>query len=254
MKIGFFDSGLGGLLILKAVAQQLPQYDYIFYGDTANLPYGDRTDKEIFALTQVGIEYLFAHDCQLVIIACNTASSEALRQLQDMLLIGKYKDRRILGVIIPTVESVLESGVDRIMLFATKRTVASSKYEREFRKFGNNLVVESKALPELVPLIEGGKIDEAQRLLCSEIHQASKLGFDNFILGCTHYCLLKDGARKELGRGGQVFSQDEIIPPKLVLYLLRHPEIASRLTTFGTVQVFLTKQRADYDLLVPVFF
>ena len=253
MKIGFFDSGLGGLLILKAVVKQLPQYDYVFYGDTAHLPYGDKTEGEIFTLTKTGVEYLFEQGCLLVIIACNTASSETLRQLQDTVLVGNYKTRRILGVIIPTIEAVLESEVDKVMLFATKRTVASSKYDREFRKFSRDLVMESKALPRLVPLIEGGKIAEATLLLTMEIQQAREQGLNNLILGCTHYCLLKEGARKEVSGVGQVFAQDEIIPPKLAQYLVRHPEITSKLTRFSTVQVVLTEQREDYDLLVPVF-
>jgi glutamate racemase len=108
MKIGFFDSGLGGLTILKAVVKELPQYDYVYYGDTLHLPYGDKTEEEIFTLTKTGIEYLFEKGCVLVIVACNTASAETLRKLQDSWLLETYPDRKVLGVIVPTLERVLE--------------------------------------------------------------------------------------------------------------------------------------------------
>ena len=129
MNIGFFDSGLGGLLILKAVARALPQYDYIYFGDTANLPYGDKTETEVYELTKAAIEELFNRDCLLVIVACNTASAESIRRIQDTYLKEEYHDRRILGVIVPTVEEVIEKGFKRAILLATTRTVESGKYE-----------------------------------------------------------------------------------------------------------------------------
>jgi glutamate racemase len=133
MKIGFFDSGLGGLMILKAVAKALPEFDYEFYGDTANLPYGDKSEAAIYELTKQGVEHLFKRDCALVIVACNTASAETLRRLQDEYLPESYPDRRILGVIIPTVEEVMQEKYSNAILLATKRTVESKKYEKELK-------------------------------------------------------------------------------------------------------------------------
>ena len=132
MKIGLFDSGLGGLTILKAVARALPAYDYEFYGDTANLPYGDKSEDQIYELTKRGVEHLFSRDCALIIIACNTASAETLRRMQDEYLKEAYPDRRVLGVIIPTIEEVAEAGLTNVLLIGTRRTIESHKFEKEF--------------------------------------------------------------------------------------------------------------------------
>lgn len=252
MKIGFFDSGLGGLIILKAVVKHLPEYDYVFYGDTANVPYGDKTEAEIFELTKTGVENLFARDCLLVIIACNTASAETLRKLQDTILVGEYSDRRILGVIIPTVEIVCESGAKDVMLFATKRTVESQKYAKEFAKLDSSIQLKTKALPGLVPLIEDGDWDKAKEMLNAETTQAIEEGSKNIILGCTHYSLLKDNVRAVVGVG-KVYSQDEIIPPKLADYLDRHPEITARLSGIGNREIVITKHNPQYDRLTAEF-
>ncbi len=252
MKIGFFDSGLGGLLILKAVTKVLPDYDYEFYGDTANLPYGDKTEEEIFKLTKKGVEQLFAKDCLLVIIACNTASAETLRKLQDTILLGKYATRRILGVIIPTAEKVIESGLNRVVLFATLRTVESQKYDRELMKLSAEVKLTSKALPKLVPLIESGQQDEAVKQICEETRLMKNFGAQVIILGCTHYSLLKDTVRTALGEGGVVISQDEIIPGKLKDYLFRHPEIETKLSTNATRNIFLTAHKPEYDGIIKL--
>lgn len=252
MKIGFFDSGLGGLIILKAVARLLPQYDFEYYGDTANVPYGDKTEAEIYNLTKAGVEHLFSRDSALIVIACNTASAETLRKLQDTILVDEYRDRRILGVIIPTVEEVIDSGVKEVMLFATKRTVESQKYDKEFNKLDSNIKLNAKALPALVPLIEGGDWDKAQILLSTETALAIESGSKNIILGCTHYSLLKEKVRAIEGVG-EVYSQDEIIPQKLADYLDRHPEIAQRLSNTGKREIVITKHNPHYDCLTAQF-
>jgi glutamate racemase len=252
MKIGFFDSGLGGLIILKAVAKLLPQYDYEYFGDTANVPYGDKTEAEIFALTKAGVEHLFQRECALVIIACNTASADTLRKLQDTILVGEYEDKRILGVIIPTVETVKDSGVKEVMLFATKRTVESQKYNKEFKKLDSSLQLNAKALPELVPLIESGEWDKAEEMLCAETKQVIEAGCKDIILGCTHYSLLKDKVRVVAGVG-EVYSQDEIIPQKVADYLQRHPEITQKLSNTGKREIVITKHNPHYDRLTAEF-
>ena len=247
MKIGFFDSGLGGLIIMKSVAALLPLYDYEFFGDTENLPYGDKTEEEIYEFTKVGIEHLFSRDCSLVIIACNTSSAETLRKLQDTFLQEEYPDRKILGVIIPVVEEVIECHAKKTLLIATKRTVASSKYDREFSKFKNKPELFSLATPGLVPLIEEGELDEALEMVLPIIDECIEKGGDSLILGCTHYALLKEGIKERYGESLMVFSQDEIIPKKVFTYLEAHPEIATELSVGATRNVYLSKHTNRYD-------
>lgn len=134
MKIGFFDSGVGGYTILSAVQKMLPQYSYLYYGDTAHVPYGDKTEEEIYTYTRESIEALFNHGAGLVVIACNTASAQTLRRLQDELIPIKYKGRRLLGVIIPTIETIIDAGTKRALLIGTNRTIDSRKYESELEK------------------------------------------------------------------------------------------------------------------------
>jgi glutamate racemase len=229
MRIGFFDSGLGGLTIMRAVETYLPQYQYLYFGDTKNLPYGDKTEKEIYELTKRGVESLFSKDALLVIVACNTASAETLRRLQNTFLFNKYPERKILGVIIPTVEEVIERRKNSVLLIGTRRTVESNKYEKELSKQTlHNIALPSIATPELVPLIEENKIDEAMELLTPIIERHIADGGDGLILGCTHYTVLKEHIRSEYPNL-ELFTQDEIIPDKLKKYLLMHPEIESLL-------------------------
>jgi glutamate racemase len=249
MKIGFFDSGLGGLVILKAVARELPQYDYEFYGDTANLPYGNKTEEEIFELTKKGIEHLFNKDCLIVVIACNTASAETLRNLQDNFLAENYAGRRILGVIIPTVEEVIESGIKNVLMIATKRTVESNKYDRELAKFENSPKIISIATPALVPIIEMGDIEAALEEAKNVISKVGEV--EGVILGCTHYSVLESKLTPYLaGQKIRVFSQDKIIPSKLRTYLENHPEFENRLSQEGKRNIFLTDNSTRYDSVI----
>lgn len=253
MNIGFFDSGLGGLLILKAVAKALPQYDYVYYGDTANLPYGDKTEEEIYELTKAALIELFNRDCALVIVACNTASAETLRQIQDTFLVSEYPDRKVLGVIIPTIEEVVREKYTNAILLATKRTVESNKYEKELQKLGHSVNLVSIATPELVPLIELGEIEAATQSAISTIDRARVGEGDVVVLGCTHYCLLKNPLREHFVDSLHIISQDEVIPLKLATYLEQHPEITSRLDDTGKRVVHLTQHRPDYDRVTAEF-
>ena len=253
MNIGFFDSGLGGLLILKAVAKALPQFDYVYYGDTANLPYGDKTEEEIYELTKKALVELFNKDCLLVVVACNTSSAESLRKLQDTFLVEEYPDRKVLGVIIPTVEEVISRNYSRAILLATRRTVESQKYERELQKLDDTVELTSIATPELVTLIELGETEVAVRSAILTIEQARVGEREVVVLGCTHYCLLKSSLREYFGTSLPIISQDEVIPEKLADYLQRHEEITPRLSNTGKRQVYLTEHRPDYDRLTAEF-
>lgn len=252
MKIAFFDSGLGGLLVLKAVVKTLPQYDYLYYADTANLPYGDKTEEEIYILTKAAIDELFARDCLLVIVACNTASAETLRRLQDSYLKDTYPDHRVLGVIVPTIEEVVERQPKSAVLIATTRTVQSGKYERELAKVSDDIEFKAVATPELVPLIESHQMDEAVDYAVEVLEREARAG-DVVLLGCTHYILLKEALRVHFASTFTFIVQDEVVPKKLAHYLEQHPEITSRLTQTGERTIVLTEHRPDYDRLTAQF-
>jgi len=246
MKIGFFDSGLGGLTILKAVRELLPEYDYLYFGDTANLPYGDKTEDEIYTLTSIAVKRLFDAGALIVVIACNTASAETLRRIQETMLVGEYANRKALGVIIPTIEALVESNARKALLIGTRRTIASQKYERELEKISAHIFLESHATPKLVPYIESGNINGACTTL--EIAIRDKVGeSDTIVLGCTHYTVLKEQIRDIYKL--KVISQDEIIPHKLKTYLTRHDEIESNLTRTGSIAFEFSAEAERYSYI-----
>ena len=249
MKIGFFDSGLGGLTILRVVTKELPQYDYVYYGDTKHLPYGDKTEAEIYELTTNGVRYLFEVGCVLVIIACNTASAETARRLQNEFLPAHYPDRKILGIIVPTIETLVFEKPTKVLLIATKRTVESNKYQTELDLKGNgNVALSQLATPELVPLIENNLLDDAATEAIKKIERETEV----VVLGCTHYTEIKEPLRRHF-KEKQIISQDEVIPKKLKTYLDNHAEIVEQLTTMGSRSIYLTEHRPDYDRIMSHF-
>ncbi|MFZ2252739.1 MAG: glutamate racemase [Minisyncoccia bacterium] len=252
MKIGFFDSGLGGLTILKATRELLPQYEYVYFGDTANLPYGDKTEDEIFDFTRDAVIGLFEKGALLVIVACNTASAESVRRLQDTILTGVYADRKVLGVIIPTIEALIESGAQNVLLIGTRRTISSGKYDIELKKISSRINLTSFATPKLVPYIESGNIPGACTTLEINLHDKIGEEIDTIVLGCTHYTLLKDCVRDIYNV--RVISQDEIIPEKIKSYLAKHTEIETRLSRKGTVKIILSgEEDTRYEALRKEF-
>ena len=244
-KIGFFDSGLGGLTILTAVRKYMPEYEYVYYGDTENIPYGDKSEEDIYRLTKCGVEELFQRGAVLVVVACNTASVASVRKLQDEVIAHEYPDRRVLGVIIPTIETLLSRNPHHALLIGTTRTVASSKFEVELKKQSNSHTLTARATPTLVPLIEAGEYEKACEVARAVIDETNE-PFDAVILGCTHYTTLKECLRASHPHLA-VISQDEIIPTKLHDYLLRHPEIEGRLSKKGSVEIHLSKESPQYE-------
>ena len=238
MKIGFFDSGIGGLTILNAVRGVLPEYDYLFYGDTKNVPYGDKTEEEIRTLTKSAVEYLFDRGAGLVVIACNTASAESLRKLQDTMLDGAYSDRKILGVIIPTIETIIDADSKTVLIIGTNRTVNSQKYNRELEKQNSSVKLITIATPTLVPLIEANQLQDAYDDLKTVVEDQTG-EVDTVVLGCTHYTVLKNQLKSDFPKL-KIISQDEVIPDKLKTYLENHPEIKLRLTKGKNLETFIT--------------
>lgn len=230
MKIGIFDSGVGGLLLTRSFVRKLPQYNYIYLGDTKRVPYGNRSSETVYEFTREAVEYLFARGCSLIILACNTASAEALRRIQRELLPKKYPGRKVLGVIIPTAEAAVLSGAKRIGILATQGTVNSRSFVREIQKLDPAARVKQNAAPLLVPFIENGEMHLIGPILKKYLNPFMRTKMDTLVLGCTHYPAIKTKIRKLLGSKVRVISQDEIVPRELKNYLLRHPEIEKKLS------------------------
>ena len=240
-KIGIFDSGLGGLYVARAVQAAIPQYDYVYLGDTMNVPYGGRSFDAIYDFSERAIKYLFeTHQCELVVIACNTASVMALRKLQNEFLPKYYPDRRILGVVVPTLESATELGATQIGLIATEYTIRSKIYDEEIAKITPEAHIFGQPTPLLVPLIENNGEKYMQDILGDYLEPLIAKGLDSLILGCTHYIAIKDLVRDMTKHRVRILSQDEIIPPKLNDYLSRYPEIEGRLSHNGTFEIYAT--------------
>ncbi|MBI1834036.1 MAG: glutamate racemase, partial [Candidatus Andersenbacteria bacterium] len=189
--IGVFDSGIGGLSILSAIRKLLPQYSYIYLADNANTPYGDKTAEEIYVLTKKSVEILFEKGCILVILACNSASACALRRLQQEWLPIHYPDRKVLGILVPTIEQVTTDTYKSLGILATKATIASGAYEREIKKRAPDMKLIEQACPGLVDLIEEGapdeEIKEKAAVFVSMLLKKSDHPPDAILLGCTHY-------------------------------------------------------------------
>lgn len=261
--IGIFDSGFGGLSIFREIRHLLPQYDYIFLGDNGRAPYGDRSFEEVFEFTNQAVHKLFDMGCPLVILACNTASAKALRNIQQNEL--PHDDdptRRVLGVIRPTVERVdqLTYG-GHIGLVATRATVSSQSYDLELAKLAPEILLTSRACPKWVPLIESGQLDsvrlyEEVKSDLSALLEADP-EIDTIILGCTHYPLITSLIQRVL----QELDHPEIIlmpqgkPVSYGLkdYLFRHPEMESRLTQTGRTQFYTTGEVASFEQLATLF-
>ena len=245
MKIGVFDSGLGGLVIAKALMQALPQYDYVYYGDTAHVPYGEKTPGRILAYTLDAMRFLIAQDCGLIIIACNTATAITLRYLQKRFCPKFAPHVKILGVIIPTVEEALKNGEKQISVVGTPTTIHSDIYGVELRKILPDVQVVSLATPRLVPTIEKNDFIEAEKAIAE--YAKTFQNISALILGCTHYPLVKDLFQKYLPKT-RLISQDDLMGQKLADYLKRHNEIETKLSREATRQFFVSSLSSTYTL------
>ncbi|HEY9124252.1 MAG TPA: glutamate racemase [Bacteroidales bacterium] len=247
--IGIFDSGYGGLTIMQEIVKKLPQYDYIYVGDNARSPYGSRSFETVYRYTLEAVKWLFAQDCHLVILACNTASAKALRTIQQNDLPKIAPNKRVLGIIRPVTECIGNfSKTNNIAIFATSGTVSSNSYPIEIEKFFPNVKVEQEACPLWVPLVENGEYDSPGADFFIKKHIDALMSrnnkVDTFVLGCTHYPLLFSKISKYTPEGVKIVSQGNIVAESLSKYLQNHPEMDEKVTKTGK-RYFCTTESAD---------
>jgi len=233
--LGVFDSGFGGLTVLKDLVRALPNYDFAYLGDNARAPYGNRSFESIYNYTLEAVRYLFSLGCPLVILACNTASAKALRTIQQKDIPVIAPSNRVLGIIRPMAEEIGNfTKTGHIGVLGTVGTIASESYLLEIAKFWPNLHVKQEACPMLVPLVEKGLTKHpATEMFIREYTQkilALEPRIDTLVLACTHYPLLQDIFEKNLPKNVKIASQASIIAPKTLEYLAKHPEIDSRIS------------------------
>lgn len=257
--IGVFDSGYGGLTILKELQAKLPAYDFLYLGDNARTPYGTRSFEVVYEFTLEAVAFLFEQGCELVILACNTASAKALRSIQQNVLPHKYPGKRVLGVIRPTSEIIGEfSSSGHIGILATEGTVKSESYVIEIEKFFPQVEVHQHACPIWVPLIENSlhHTDGARWFLHSDLSElmAKHPQIDTVLLGCTHYPLLIDEVRRLLPESVSVIAQGEIVAMSLVDYLRRHPEIDQQISKNSRLRFLTTENETDFNRKAALFY
>ena len=267
--IGVFDSGYGGLSVLRQIRNLMPEYDYLYLGDNARAPYGSRSFDVVYRYTLEAVEALFARGCELIILACNTASAKALRSIQrnDLeRLTAKYAPElaaqgrvlRVLGVIIPTVEVVGDLTRSRhVGVLATQGTINSGSYNIEIHKLWPDITVTGQACPMWVPLVENCEFDTpgADYFVKKRIDGILRTDpeIDTLILACTHYPLLMNKIVKYAPAGVRIVPQGEIIAQSLQDYLTRHPEIDARLSKGGTAHFLTTEDPAKFYESASIF-
>jgi len=242
--IGVFDSGLGGLTVLKNFLQVLPDYSYIYLGDIARLPYGSKSADRIYQYTCQSLDFLFKKGCKLVIVACNSASSQALRRVQQEYLPKKWPDRKVLGVVRPLAESAALNSNKRVGILGTRATVNSQTYSKEINKLNNSIEVFEKSAPLLVPLIEEGwaKKTVTNKILKSYLRPLKQKKIDCLILACTHYPFLLKKIKHIMGSKCKVFNSGKIVADSLKDYLNRHPELKIEKEDKVNVDFYLTDE------------
>lgn len=253
--IGVFDSGLGGLTVLEELVRDLPQYSYIYLGDCARAPYGNKSQDLIFEYTRQGVEFLFKKGCGLVILACNTASAEALRRIQQEWLGKYYPQKRVLGVIIPSVEELKEkvSGPETITgIIGTRATIESGAYQKEIKKNQIETRVIAKATPLLVPLVEEGLLESkiSDLALRRYLRPLKDAKINYLILACTHYPFLEKSIKRIMGKKTEIISTPRAVAKRFKDYLSRHQAVRESLKKQGLVKIYATDNIAAFQKAV----
>lgn len=256
--IGIFDSGYGGLTIFDKIREAMPQYDYIYLGDNARTPYGTRSFEVVYRFTRQAVMKLFAEGCQLVILACNTASAKALRTIQQKDLPSWDPSRRVLGVIRPTVELIDSlSHTKHVGILGTNGTISSGSYAIEIEKMFPHIRVTGEACPMWVPLVENNEFDSPGADYFVKKHLDHILtadpDIDMLVLACTHYPLLTEKIRSHLPFGTTLFAQGEHVAESLKDYLRRHPEMDERLTRQAQCRFLTTESASKFSDAASVF-
>jgi len=249
--IGVFDSGLGGLTVLKYFLRDLPGYNYIYLGDNARLPYGEKSPETIYNYTKEAVDFLFSKGCNLIIIACNTASAQALHRLQHEYLPYAYPNRRILGVIRPLVESIASNNkIKKVGIIGTKATINSNVYKIELEKLKPELKIEQRSAPLLVPLIEEGWAHkpEAKMILKKYLRPLKTKQIEALILACTHYPFLYKEIKNIMGGRIEVPQPGKIIAHSLANYLTRHPELNLSPTSKPKYEFYTTDSLDNFKI------
>jgi glutamate racemase len=257
--IGVFDSGYGGLTVLRAVSAQLPQYDYLYLGDNARTPYGNRSFETVYQYTLECVKWLLRQDCPLIILACNTASAKALRSIQQNDLHALNPQARVLGVIRPTTEIIGQySTTGHVGILATNGTVQSGSYVLEIEKFYPHLHITQEACPMWVPLVENAEHTSSGADYFVQKHIDHILSrdplIDTLLLACTHYPLLQQKIQQFLPAGVQAIAQGSIVAHSLENYLRRHPEVETRITKNGKRLFYTTDAAEDITTKATIFF
>jgi glutamate racemase len=257
--IGVFDSGYGGLTVLREIVKELPQYDYVYLGDNARTPYGNRSYETVYQYTLECVKHLFSMGCRLVILACNTASAKALRSIQQNDLPNINPDYRVLGVIRPSAEVIGNySKTNHLGILATKGTVNSRSYILEIEKFFPEAHVSQLACPMWVPLVENGEYanEGTDFFVKKYVDQAMAQDkeVDTILLACTHYPLLLDKIKKFTPEGVQVITQGDIVAKSLKEYLARHPEMEAQCSKGGKLEFYTTDSTEDFSRQAAIFF
>ena len=256
--IGIFDSGLGGLTILKEIRKKLPQYNYLYLGDTLHVPYGNRSDGAVFDLTKDACDYLFSEGCTLIILACNTASAKALKRLQREYLPEKRKELgesiNILGVIHPVSEFVAEKAKGKVGVIGTRGTINSKAYVLELKNQREDLEIVQQATPLLVPLIEEGVFDgvDLKSILKKYLVDLKEKQIKTLILGCTHYPLIIEKFKEEMS-GCDIPHPGKIVADSLAQYLERHLEYKNSLQTGGKIDYLVTDYSENFQNMAEQF-
>ncbi|MBL0331029.1 MAG: glutamate racemase [Bacteroidetes bacterium] len=257
--IGVFDSGFGGLTVLKEIVKQMPQYDFIYLGDNARAPYGPRSFETVYEYTLACVKKLFDMDCELVILACNTASAKALRTIQQKDLPTLAPNKRVLGVIRPTTEVVGKlSKTGHIGVLGTTGTITSNSYPIEISKFYPEITVHQEACPMWVPIVESNEIENESTDAFIKQHLDNLLSqdknIDTIILGCTHYPLLMNKIKQQLPENILLLSQGEIVADGLVDYLKRHPEMEEKCSKGNSIEFYTTDAPEKFDSAASMFY
>lgn len=262
--IGIFDSGYGGLTILKEIRRTLPEYNFLYLGDNARAPYGDRSFDVVHEFTLEAVKYLFKNQCPLVILACNTSSAKALRNIQQK-YIAKYEpDKRVLGVIRPSTEEIGKiTKTKKVGVLGTRGTIESNSYQIELNKFNPEITIYQHACPMWVPLIENGmhNTEEGIRIIKNDINNLllKDNEIDTIVLACTHYPIVEKIISNHIGSSINIIAQGALVAKKLKEYLDKHKKLEHKLIKNNEVVYHTTETKSVFNaqasklLKVPIY-